>query len=239
MARKKTKEEWKIRGNVFDEYTNRIIFKLETQGLFTELSGAYKIGKESNVFLAKTKEDDTVMVKIYRLENCNFNKMYEYLIQDERFMNLKGQRRKIIFSWVQREFRNLLKAREAIRVPVPIAIKDHVLVMEMIGDEEPAAQLKDLPPKDPERFFDEVVDNIRRLYKSGLVHGDLSAFNILNHDEEPVFIDFSQSTTTSSPGHKELLQRDINNVCKFFEKLSVQRDPEEIFRSVIKDGRGE
>ncbi len=236
MGRKKSRDEWKIWGNVFDNYTNRILFKLESQGFFSRLVSPYKIGKESNVFIAETNDDSFVMVKIYRLENCNFNKMYDYLIQDERFMNFKGNKRKIVFSWVQREYRNLLKARTAIRVPTPLAVKDHVLVMELIGsDGEPAPQLKDSIPENPELFFNKVIAAVKNLYKAGLVHGDLSSFNILNYDEEPVLIDFSQATTTKSPAHKELLRRDLTNISNFFEKLGVKSNVDDLFESIIKD----
>ncbi len=228
MARKKTKEEWKVYGNVFDEFTNRILFKLEGQGYFTHVKSAYRMGKEANVFIADQKDDEKVIVKIYRLENCNFNKMQSYLIQDERFAEIKGQRRKIIFSWVQREYRNLLLAREAIRVPTPLAVKDNVLVLEMIGDDEPAQELKDATPKNPEEFLKKVLENMKKLLKAGLVHGDLSAFNILNHNEEPVFIDFSQSTTTKSPGWKELLVRDVGNIAAHFKRLGLTVDEEEV-----------
>ena len=98
MARKKSKEAWKVYGNVFDEFTNRHIFKLGSQGHFNELVSAYRMGKEANIFIADTKDGKDVIVKIYRLENCNFNKMFQYLSQDERYDNLKGQRRTIIFS---------------------------------------------------------------------------------------------------------------------------------------------
>lgn len=236
MARKKSKEEWKVYGNVFDQFTERNIFRLSAQGYFGELQNAYALGKEANVFLADGKDDDTVVVKIYRLENCNFNKMYQYLLQDERFADLKGQRRKIIFSWVQREYRNLLKAREFIRVPTPLAIKDNILVLEMIGEDgQPAPQLKDSEIKNPREFLDLVINTIIALGRGGLVHGDLSGFNILNCDDEPVFIDFSQSTTTKSDGWKELLQRDLVNVATFFKKQGIEEDAEKLYVEVLKE----
>lgn len=235
MARKKSREAWKTYGNVFDQFTLRNLFRLEGQGYITGLASAYRLGKEANVFIAGSKESDDVIVKIYRLENCNFNKMYEYLIQDERFEDFKGQKRKIIFSWVQREYRNLLKAREVIRVPTPLAVRDNILVLEQIGADEPAPELKDAAPDQPEEFLEKVIEMMTKLRKHGLVHGDLSAFNILNNEEEPVFIDFSQATTTKSHGWEALLKRDIKNVLTYFRKLDVQRDEEEVLRTILVD----
>lgn len=234
MARKKSREEWKVYGNVFDEFTNRHLFKLSTQGYFEELRSALALGKEANIFLADTKDGGQVVVKIYRLENCNFNKMYEYLLQDERFQDLKGQRRKIIFSWVQREYRNLLKARESIRVPRPLMVKDNIIVMELMGDKDDAApQLKNQIPKDIQKFFDETIECMANLLRGGLVHGDLSAFNILNDDEKPIFIDFSQATTTKSHGWKDLLKRDVENVCIFFSKHGVKMSSDEVYADLL------
>lgn len=236
MARKQSREEWKIYGNVFDEFTNNHLFRLAAQGYFEELTSALALGKEANVFLANTKDGGQVIVKIYRLENCNFNKMYEYLLQDERFQDLKGQRRKIIFSWVQREYRNLLKAREAIRVPSPLMVKDNIIVMELIGKGvNPSPQLKNNPPKDVKTFYAETIACMVNLLKIGLVHGDLSAFNILNDDEKPVFIDFSQATTTKSHGWKELLRRDLENVIKFFAKYGIEASVDEVYAKLLKN----
>lgn len=237
MARSKSREEWKIYGNVFDEFTNQLLFRLSTQGYFDRLKSAYRLGKEANVFIAQTKEGHEVLVKIYRLENCNFNKMHEYLIQDERYENLKGQRRKIIFSWVQREFRNLLLAREHIRVPTPIVFKDNVIIMELIGDANgPAAQLKDVGLENPAKMLDAIIAIVKKLYAGGLVHGDLSAFNILVQDDEAVFIDFSQGTTTKSPTAQELLRRDVVNLLAHFHRLGVERDVDEVLANIRGQG---
>ena len=233
MARPKSREEWKVYGNVFDEFTNRTLFRLSAQGVFRDLVRAYKMGKEVNVFLASTASGGRVVVKIYRLENSNFKKMHQYLTQDERFEDLKGQRRKIIFAWVQREYRNLLKAREAVRVPTPLAVRNNVLVTELIGGDEPSLELKDAPPEDPEAFLDEVLRMVRALLGQGLVHGDLSAFNILNHEQQPVFIDFSQGTTTGSPGWRDLLERDVDNVLNHFGRLGVFRRKEDVMAGLL------
>jgi len=179
-----TREKFKTRHNVFDDFTNRTIFKLISQGHFDGLQSPILIGKEANVFSAK-KGNDNIIVKIYRLEACDFNKMYDYIKEDPRYLNLKGKKRKIIFSWVQREFRNLMKAREAgVKVPKPITFINNILVMEYIGDKDPARQLKDQIPENPQKFFNEIIDQMQKLHEAGLVHADLSPFNILIHNEK-------------------------------------------------------
>lgn len=223
---KKSKEIWKTWGNVFDNYTLRNIFKLISQGYFEELKSPISIGKEANLFTAETKDHKAVVVKIYRLETCDFNRMYDYIKLDPRFLNLKKQRRQIIFAWTQREYRNLLKARAVgVRVPIPITHIDNILVLEFIGDDYVALQLKNHLPKNKQIFFDKIVEYMRLLWqKANLVHGDLSQFNILNYNENPVFIDFSQATDIKACNAMELLERDIKNVCIFFRKIGLKVD---------------
>jgi RIO kinase 1 len=226
-------EKWKTSHTVFDEFTNRNIYKLITEGYFKGLIGPVSVGKESNVFSAQGHQDNILIVKIYRLETADFNRMYDYIKYDPRYDVLKKKRREIIFAWAQREYRNLLLARDAnIRVPTPITLKHNILVMECIGDHDIAPMLKDSIPDDPEKFCIEVVQMMKRLYKAGFVHADLSSFNILNWNEHPVFIDFSQATPLKSPVAEEYLLRDIKNVSVFFKKVGVDMSQEQILARI-------
>ena len=97
-----TREKYKTRNNVFDAFTERNIFELASKGLFDEdTMSPIKIGKEANVF-SVTKDGEKRVVKIYRLETCDFNRMYEYLAVDPRFSGLKHRKRQIIFNWCKR-----------------------------------------------------------------------------------------------------------------------------------------
>lgn len=233
--RKKQKEEFKTWGDVFDYFTQRTIYKLITQSHFEGLESPISIGKESNVFSALKKDGSRVMVKIYRLETCDFNRMYDYIKDEPRFLNLKKGKRNIIFSWVQREYRNLLKAREAnVSIPTPLTFLNNVLVLEFIGNNGVIApKLKDAKPKNPKEFLGKIIENMKKLHKAGLVHADLSAFNILNYNEKPVFIDFSQCTTLDSSRADEYLNRDVKNICNFFKKIGLVADPLKVKEKII------
>ncbi len=226
-------ERFKTYKNVFDQHSERLIFKLISEGYFEGLKSPISIGKEANIFSAEKKDGSQVIVKIYRLQNCNFNKMYQYIQADPRFPALKKQRRKIIFSWVQREYRNLLKAREAgARVPTPFTFADNILVIEFIGDKDAAPMLKDSLPSDMASFFNDIVENMKKMYKAGLVHADLSAFNILNFNDKPVFIDFSQGTVADNTEAESLLKRDVKNICIFFRKYGLNVDEEKVLKKI-------
>ncbi|MFH2020915.1 MAG: serine protein kinase RIO [archaeon] len=230
-----SKEKYKIYKNVFDEFTISTLFKLSSEEHFDELIGPVMIGKESNVFIANTKEGGYVIVKIYRLASCNFNKMYSYIKSDPRFMQIKNQRRQVIFKWVQREYRNLMIARECINVPMPIVFSNNVLVMESIGGKEPSQQLKDKIPKNLKDFSQQIFDSVAKLAQNGIVHADLSEFNILNHKEKPYFIDFSQATSTKDSNAMEYLRRDIGIIVRFFGKHKLELDAEEEVQKIKKE----
>jgi len=149
---------------------------------------------------------------------------------------LRRKKRKIIFAWVQREYKNLLRARKGkVHVPKPIAFLNNVLVLEFIGDgDRIAPKLKDKTPKDKRQFFNKVISNIKKLYNADLVHADLSAFNILNFNEEPVFIDFSQTTTLEHSEVMKFLRRDVKNICSFFIKSGLRIDEQKVMKSILK-----
>lgn len=230
---KVTKEKFKTYKNVFDNHAERLLFKLSSQGHFDSLDIPLSIGKEANIFIASKGEEKRI-VKIYRVETCDFNRMFDYLRYDPRYLHLKKNRRRTIFEWAKREYRNLIKARDAgVRVPTPYAQGDNILVMECIG--EPAQRLKDDLPTDKKAmavFLDHLLINMKKLHKSGLVHGDLSEYNILNLRGRPVLIDFGQSTPLSGVRGHELVMRDIKNVQRFFSKHGIDISVEEIAKKV-------
>lgn len=236
MARRSTnsREAFKVKHNVFDEFTNKNLYKLITEGYFEGLESPISIGKESNVFTALTKEGERVVVKIYRLETCDFNRMYEYIKGDPRYLHLKKRKRNVIFAWVQREFRNLMKAREAnVSVPLPITFKDNILVEECIQvGEHISSKLKDDIPKKPVQFYEKVAKNMKKLHHAGLVHADLSPFNILNRDGIPVFIDFSQATSLEHAMAQSYLKRDIRNISSFFNKIGIEANEKNLKKQV-------
>lgn len=226
------KEEWKVYGNVFDNYTLRNLFKLQCQGHFEKLLSPIALGKEANVFTALTKQDTTIIIKIYRLQTCNFNKMYDYIKADPRFINLKKQRRKVIFSWTLREYRNLLKSREFITVPKPIEVLDNILLLELIGNDKPAPKIKDIIIPNIDGFAKKIINNMKKLHIAGIVHGDLSEYNILYNQDEPIFIDFSQTTVKNDPNYDEYLDRDIKNITRYLNKIGYKITEDQLKKKV-------
>ena len=119
-------------------------------------------------------------------------------------------------------------------------VTHHVLVMEFVGkNNEIAPMLKDKKPKDPKKFFKKIIKNMKHLYETELVHADLSEFNILNLDETPVFIDFSQCSSLQDQRAEEYLLRDLKNVCNFFKKQGLKLDNEKVMEKIKEKTRAE
>jgi RIO kinase 1 len=234
MVTRTSQERFRTEHGVFDTFTKRNLFELQSRGFYDEIIGPLEVGKESNVFVAQ-KGKKKVIIKIYRVQNADFKRMFSYIKQDPRYDFLKNKRRDIIFAWTQREYKNLIRAeRGKVRVPETFAWKYNIIIEEFIGKEEAAPPLKNSPPEDPEKFLKETIKQMRLLYRAGLVHGDLSSFNILNFNDKPVLIDFSQSTLVRTPNSLELLERDVKNVLQYFKKQGVKADFKETLEKIKK-----
>jgi RIO kinase 1 len=221
------KPEHKVEHQVFDEATLVTLHKLQKGKFFDDIGGPIAIGKEANVFSAE-KGDSKVAIKIYRIETSSFNRLLPYIAGDPRF-SVKKEKRSLIYTWTRKEFRNLKRAHKAgVSVPKPHTSMNNVLIMDFIGDEEAAPTLKVTSLENPQQFYEEVIENMQKLYKANLVHADLSEFNILVKNKEPVFIDLGQAVLTEHPNAAIFLQRDCENIARFFGKLGVKTSPEGI-----------
>ncbi|MGB4363626.1 MAG: serine protein kinase RIO [Methanothermobacter tenebrarum] len=230
-------EDRRVASEVFDKRTLEVLYKLSNTGYLAVLDGVISTGKEANVFKGLDDNDNFVAVKIYRIATSDFRKMQYYIQGDPRFKVKMSNKRQIVHTWVNKEFRNLKRACEnGVRVPKPFVSRENVLIMEFIGDEEgnPAPTLREAPPIDPQEMFNKIIYYMRLLYREArLVHGDLSAFNILNFDEEPVIIDISQAVVVDHPIAMELLERDIKNISQDFKRFGVSSTPQEIRERII------
>jgi RIO kinase 1 len=88
-------------------------------------------------------------------------------------------------------------------------------------------------PKNKKSFYKKTKEYIKNFYNAGFVHGDLSEFNILNFNEKPVFIDLSHSTMIKQNSSMELVERDVKNICRFFNKIKLNLDYEKELKEII------
>ena len=223
---------------VFDQATRMVVYQLLNGGILYEVHGVVNAGKEARVYWGKNKEGKELAVKIYLTTSAEFKKgMLKYIEGDYRFKGVKHDTRSLIFTWAQKEFRNLEQASKAkVRVPKPIAVKNNVVVMEFIGkDGVNAASLKEQAPSDPDAVYEVLLTYVERLYrKADLVHGDLSEYNIMMWKGKPVIFDVAQAVPTSHPMADFFLRRDLSNLNRFFKRLGVNvLSVEEAYEKVV------
>ena len=239
QKRIKDSDDRKVSSEIFDKATLQVLYKLANQGHLDVLNGAISTGKEANVLKGIKDDGSIVAVKIYRIATSDFKKMQYYIAGDPRFNVRSSNKRQLINNWVNKEFRNLTRLKDAgVNVPEAITSLSNVLIIEFIGDEDgnPAPTVKNLPPSDPVDFYEKLVGQMDRfINKAHLIHGDLSSYNILNFDEEPVIIDVSQSVVRDHIIANELLERDIKNISFEFSKMGVDTSIEDLTNRLIKD----
>ena len=110
-----------------------------------------------------------------------------------------------------------------VRVPIPYAFVEGVLVMECVVDlqGDPAPRLGDLSfdPESAQVMYERVLRQVVRMLVVGVVHGDLSDFNVLVSGDEPIIIDFPQSMHyASNTSARSLLIRDASNLQRFLSR---------------------
>jgi RIO kinase 1 len=242
LMKEKRSEEYEALEEVFDRSTLMVIYDFLNKGTINEIHGVIKSGKESRVYWGKDKQGKELAIKIYLTLSAEFRKgMIKYIEGDPRFKGVKHETRPLIFAWAQKEFKNLEQATAAkIRVPRPIAVKNNVLIMEFIGkDGVSAPSMKEQPPKNPEKIYEILLGYMRRLYsKAELAHGDLSEYNVMIWRGHPVLFDISQAVPLSHPMAEFLLNRDLNNLNRYFSRLGIKvLSAEESYKKVTGHGK--
>jgi RIO kinase 1 len=229
----KDADQFKVEASVFDEATLGALYKLVQDGHVDAFGGPMSTGKEANVYLA-AGPDREVAVKVYRINASDFRQMREYLDGDPRFEGIGSDKKKVVLAWTKKEFANLRRAMAAgVRVPEPIAVERNVLVMEFLGkDGRRARRLSEVTVENPETAYEVVREYMRRLYDAGLVHGDLSEYNVVVSDSELCLLDLGQAVTVHHPNSRDFLERDCYNVASFFTRQGYEVDPDDLLEFV-------
>lgn len=226
LLKEKRSEEYEVLEEVFDKSTLMTIYGFLNKGVINEIHGVVKAGKEARIYWGKDRDGKELAVKIYLTIAAEFKKgKLQYIQGDPRFKHVKRDSRSMVFAWAFKEFKNLhLALKAGVRVPKPIAIRKNVLVMQFIGkDGDPAPELKELPPKNPGAVYKELLEYIRRLYqKAELVHGDISEYNVMMWRGKPVLFDMAQAVPLSHSMAITLLNRDLENLNRYFKRLGVE-----------------
>src|SRR5918998_598131 len=192
----KMSEDYDVFDNVFDVPTLMTINELRSDGIIKHMKSSLAAGKESKVYLAVAPDGSLRIVKIYLTVSAEFKKRMQYMTGDPRFSDIERGSRSLIMTWARKEFKNMRTAHAVgVRVPLPIAIKKNVLVMEFVGDSEgnplPALiNTQEITLND----YQHVIEQMTMLYqKAKLVHADLSEYNIFKTDLGIMLFDFGSA----------------------------------------------
>lgn len=207
-----------------------------------------KSGKEATVVLCEAHPRtgrDLIAIKEYKpIEERGFRADLAYMAADVKVMKNHRDKRAIQKKtawghqmqeglWIHREWERLNELHEAgCDVPEPIKQGPRSIAMEYIGDHESAApQLHRvrMDQRDARDAWDAIVANVERMLGANVIHGDLSPYNILVRNGRPVIIDFPQAVDPRSArdGHA-LLERDLTNVARHFERSGLRVDPRSV-----------
>ncbi|MED5369725.1 MAG: PA4780 family RIO1-like protein kinase [Myxococcota bacterium] len=203
------------------------------QGAIQEVVRPLMAGKEAEVYLV-VSDDELRVAKLYKSANHRSFKHRAEYTEGRKTRNTRSQRamsRRSRFgreqeeeAWRNAEVDTIYRLNAAgVRVPEPYDFVEGVLIMELIkgADGGPAPRLCDveLSKKQARELFHILLKDVQRMLCAGVVHGDLSDFNVLLSPEEPVIIDFPQAV---DPAHnrnaKKLLIRDVKNLTLFLSR---------------------
>ena len=129
------------------------------------------------------------------------------------------------------------------RVPAPARRVENMFSMRYLGDGDgPAPRLNDVDPPDPERLLGDVLEGVEGLARTGVVHSDLSAYNILLFNEKPWFIDFSEAIRVDRTGDvpwmrleqaRSALARGTAALAKYFGKYDIEFEQEAYVAGIV------
>jgi len=225
-----------------------------SQGAVDTELGILKTGKEADVFLlerADPLEPDRAVVmaaKRYRSpEHRTFHRSASYTegrsmkrSRDERALKRKSTfgREVAAGEWAISEWGALVRLWNlGLPVPYPVQIDGTEILMEWIThDGETAPRLAETRPEPAllQSYFDQLRDVLATMVQNGIVHGDLSAYNILAAGPRLVIIDLPQIVDlVGNLNGMDFLMRDCANICKWFRGKGLAVDEQELFGELM------
>ncbi len=223
------KKRFKIESEVFDRHSLLDLAKLIKKGIIATVENPISTGKEANIFRATAPGGNFLAIKIYRVETTQFYRRTKYLEGDPRFKKIKHSKKEIVKAFARKEFKNLEICEKAgVHAPRPYYILNNIIVMEFLGKGElPYPTMVMVGPLDPENDLDSILADIKKMYRAGLVHADVSEYNIMAASP-PYLIDFSEGVVTGHPIAEKFLERDVEIILKYFKKYGIERDLEQV-----------
>ncbi|MBK8816900.1 MAG: serine protein kinase RIO [Methylococcaceae bacterium] len=217
--------------------TPKRLESLIDNGLIDEVIHSLKSGKEAAVYVVRCGTE-ICCAKVYKeADQRSFRQSVLYQegrkVRNSRRARAmeKGSRygrKEQESSWQNAEVTALYRLTKAgVRVPKPYNFIDGVLLMELVTDVEgnPAPRLNDLEmePAQARTYHNYLISQIIRMLCDGLIHGDLSEYNVLVDSDGPVIIDLPQAVDAAGNNNaRMMLERDVNNMTGYFGRFAPE-----------------
>lgn len=206
-------------------------------GMVDSVVRSLKSGKEASVYIVACGQE-LRCAKVYKeAQHRGFHKLAQYQegrktrsSRDARAMGKRGRHgREVMESeWKNAEVDALYRlAAVGVRVPAPYLVHEGVLLMELVrdADGDPAPRLNDvdITVEQAHRWHAFMITQIVRMLCAGLIHGDLSEFNVLVDVDGPVIIDLPQAVNAAGNNNAfAMLERDVNNMRATFGRAAPE-----------------
>jgi RIO kinase 1 len=210
---------------------------LVDDGLIDEVLMQLMSGKEAQVYIVRCG-DDTRCAKVFKeAKQRSFKQAVQYQEgrKERNSRRARAMAKKTRYgqkeqeqAWLTAEVDALYRLAAAeVRVPKPYGFVDGVLLMEMITDAEGdvAPRLDDVTLTEEQalRYHAKVIQDVVRMLCAGLIHGDLSEFNVLVDADGPVIIDLPQAVDAAGNNSAAaMLERDVNNMRAYFGRFAPE-----------------
>ncbi|MGK0474440.1 MAG: RIO kinase 1 [Oleispira sp.] len=217
--------------------TPKRIQPLIDDGVVDEVLSQLMSGKEATVFVVRCG-GEIRCAKVYKEAA---KRSFKQAVQYQEGRKSKNSRRQRAMekgskfgrkqqeeSWHNAEVDALYRLAEAgVRVPKPYGCFDGVLLMELVtyDEGEVAPRLNDVSMTHEQALEDHltIMNDVKRMLVAGLVHGDLSEFNVLVDDYGPVIIDLPQAVDAAANNHaKSMLERDVGNMTEYYGQYAPE-----------------
>ena len=211
---------------VFGGYDTLALSALARNGTISALGSQIGEGKESVVYAALGL--GPVAIKFHRVGQRSFSSARlnrDYMPEEGHCPWLIASRRS-----AEREYLALTTLHPKVSVPLPVAQNRNAVVMGLIN----GPNLNHCRLEEPEHTLDEILVNAGNAYHEGIIHADLSEYNVMMEEGRCVIIDWPQWIGTTHPNAVSILERDIDNILSFFKrKYKVKYDRGDAMRCVI------
>jgi RIO kinase 2 len=194
----------------FNAYDLLALSDLANRRVVVSLGDRIGVGKESVVYEALG--ENPIAIKFHREGRTSFKhvrRVRDHLKDGSRCAWIHAARRA-----ARQEFDIMDRLYPAVSIPKPVALSRHAIAMELVY----GSLLNQVNLSNPDECLDIILEKVKAAFNLGIIHADLSEYNVIVAGEELRIIDWPQAVKTDHPHAVDLLKRDVSNIVRFFSR---------------------